>query len=111
VRHPALGAELPSFPNGSSYQISHIGYRMGWPIINGGESMGKPRPKMTINEVIGDMRERGFKISQQRFTQCAHQGVFPFVTLIQTSEDRQSFLIFRKNYEAWADEYLGGYEQ
>jgi hypothetical protein len=111
VRHPALGAELPSFPNGSSYQISHIGYRMGWPIINGGESMGKPRPKMTINEVIGDMRERGFKISQQRFTQCAHQGVFPFVTLIQTSEDRQSFLIFRKNYEEWADEYLGGYEQ
>jgi hypothetical protein len=84
---------------------------MGRPIINGGESMGKPRPKMTINEVIGDMRERGFRISQQRFTKCAHQGVFPFVTLIQTSEDRQSFLIFRKNYEEWADEYLGGYEQ
>jgi hypothetical protein len=83
---------------------------MGRPIINGGESMGKPKPKMTINEVIGDMRERGFKISQQRFTKCAKQGVFPFVTLFQESEEKKSFLIFRRDYEAWADEYLGGYE-
>lgn len=69
------------------------------------------RPKMTINEVITDMRERGFKISQPRFIKCIEMGIFPFVKVISFGgECKNSFLIFRKDYEAWANDYLGGYE-
>lgn len=68
------------------------------------------KPKMTMNEVITDMRERGFAISQKRFKECVLQGVFPFATVFDIGGQRR-FFIFRKDYEAWANDYLGGYEQ
>lgn len=68
------------------------------------------KPNMTTNEVMRDMRERGFSISQPNFTRAVAQGLFPFVKVLGEGETgRKALLIFRKEYEAWADEYLGNY--
>jgi hypothetical protein len=31
--------------------------------------------------------------------------------LFQASEEKKSFFIFLKDYEAWANDYLGGYKE
>ena len=69
------------------------------------------RPNMTIADVIADMRGRGFSISQKTFSLAVERGEFPFVRVLNTgATGRKTLLIFRKDYEAWADDYLGGYE-
>ena len=69
------------------------------------------KPNMTMTEVMHDMRRRGFGISQISFGKALDQGAFPFVRVLDTGETgRKTLLIFRKDYEAWADEYLGGYQ-
>lgn len=69
------------------------------------------RPNMTIADVMADMRGRGFSISQKTFNLAVERGEFPFVRVLSTgATGRKTLLIFRKDYEAWADDYLGGYE-
>lgn len=69
------------------------------------------RPNMTVADVIQDMRDRGFCISQRSFSMAVDSGAFPFVRVLNTgATGRKTLLIFRKDYEAWADDYLGGYE-
>lgn len=65
-------------------------------------------PRMTVNEVLNDMRRRGFKISPKTFSEGVDAGCFPFVNVLSQSEatGRRNVLIMRKDYEAWAQEYL-----
>lgn len=68
--------------------------------------MGSPR--MTIHDVMADMRERGLPMTYKTISDCLKNGIFPFGHVIGTgSSGRATFLILRKDYEAWADEYLG----
>lgn len=69
-----------------------------------------PNPRMTVNEVLDDMRSRGFKISPKTFNEGTDAGCFPFVKILGISEatGRRNVLIMRKDYETWAREYLDG---
>lgn len=68
------------------------------------------RPKMSSNEVIEDMRRRGFRIGYRSLTIGFEKGIYPFIRLMGVGESgRKSFLILRKEYEKWADENIGGY--
>lgn len=65
------------------------------------------KPKMTINEVLSEMRDSGFKISQKTFYEGVDNGIFPFVHILSVGEaGRRSVLILRKEYESWANEFL-----
>lgn len=65
---------------------------------------------MNVAEVMDDMRKRGCKISYGTLVNGIHEEAYPFATQIGESKNgRRQFLILRKVYERWADEYLGGY--
>ena len=66
--------------------------------------MGKPR--MTLDDVLQDMRDHGMKMSKALLTECLKQNVFPFCTNIVMTGGRNNFIIMRKDYESWAKEYL-----
>lgn len=69
--------------------------------------MGKPR--MTLQEVLTEMRRRGMSIGQATLADMIEAGKVPFATMIGYGDTgRRSFLIMRKDFERWADEYLGG---
>lgn len=69
--------------------------------------MGKPR--MTLNEVLTEMRSRGLSMGQATLADMIEAGKVPFATMIGYGDSgRRSFLIMRKDFERWADEYLGG---
>lgn len=64
-------------------------------------------PRMTIHEVMTDMRSRGLPMTYKTISECLKSGAFPFGHVIGTgSSGRTTFLILRKDYEAWANEYL-----
>lgn len=64
-------------------------------------------PRMTINEVMNDMRRRGMGMTQRTIGDNIEAGVFPFGRVLTTGETgRRTFLILRRDYEAWADKYL-----
>lgn len=64
-------------------------------------------PRMTIHEVMVDMRSRGLPMSLKTISECLKSGVFPFGHILNTGPTgRTTFLILRKDYEAWAAEYL-----
>lgn len=66
------------------------------------------KARMTINQVVTDMRSRGLGIGHKALTDGIVSGAFPFGTLLKTNETgRRTFLILRANYETWADENLG----
>lgn len=62
-------------------------------------------PKMTVREVQLDLRDRGLQLSQSTVSKNIKSGAFPFGIVLGTGVRRTSFLILRKDYEAWADEY------
>ena len=66
------------------------------------------KPRMTVNEVLGDMRARGFSISPKTFSEGEDAGCFPFVHVLSQSDNtgRKNLLIMRKDYEKWVREYL-----
>lgn len=65
-------------------------------------------PKMTLRDVCVDMRSRGFKIKADTLSKGIVAGVFPFGTVLGTGKSgRTTFLIIRRNYEEWADKYIG----
>lgn len=69
--------------------------------------MGKPR--MTLQEVLTEMRRRGMSIGQATLADMIEAGEVPFATIIGYGDTgRRSFLIMRKDFERWADEYLEG---
>lgn len=65
------------------------------------------KPNMTTEEVMQDMRRRNFSISYRTFMDGISAGVFPFVKVLGSGKTgRKNFLILRRDYEIWADEYL-----
>lgn len=67
------------------------------------------KPRMTLSEVLAEMRRRGMSIGQATLADMIEAGKVPFATMIGYGDTgRRSFLIMRKDFERWADEYLGG---
>lgn len=62
---------------------------------------------MTIKEVADDLRSRGMGMAYKTITTNIENGTFPFGRILNTGETgRRTFMILRRDYEAWADEYL-----
>lgn len=67
------------------------------------------KPRMTLSEVLTEMRARGLSIGQATLADMIEEGKVPFATLIGYGDaGRRSFLILRADFEEWADKYLGG---
>lgn len=65
------------------------------------------KPRMTMDDVLEDMRSHGMSMDKGVLSQCLKQGVFPFATVLGTSPTgKAKFLIMRRDYEKWAEEYL-----
>lgn len=66
-------------------------------------------PRMTLKEVLDDMRNRGMGINTVTFNKYLDRGFFPFIEIVNVGETgRRTFLIFRSEYEAWANKFFGG---
>jgi hypothetical protein len=66
-------------------------------------------PRMTLKDVADDMRSRGCGLALHTIADRIEDGTFPFGKITSTGNSgRRTFLIFRKDYESWAAEYLGG---
>ena len=71
--------------------------------------MANLSPRMTLDDVLNDMRSKGMPMSKKSLCECLKQGVFPWAHTIGTGPNgRNNYLIMRRDYEAWASEYLGG---
>ena len=65
------------------------------------------KPRMTLDDVLSDMRKPGMPMEKRTLSECLKQGVFPFATVLGISPTgRANFLIMRRDYEKWAEEYL-----
>ena len=65
------------------------------------------KPRMTLDDVLLDMRELGMKMNKKHISQCMKDGTFPFGKVISVGPTgRTTFLIMRKDYERWANEFL-----
>ena len=68
------------------------------------------KPRMNVKDVMDDMRRRGYRIGYSGLLYGFALGLYPFMKLLNVSPNgRNNFLIMRKEYEAWADENIGGY--
>lgn len=66
-----------------------------------------PNPRMTLTEVVADMRSRGMRIKPHTLSDGIASGVFPFGSILSVGETgRRSILILRCDYEKWAAEKL-----
>lgn len=69
------------------------------------------KPRMTLNEVLAEMRRRGMPMGQETLSNGIADGTFPFGKVISTGKaGRRSFLILRRDFEEWAEDYLGDLE-
>ncbi|MBR2311111.1 MAG: hypothetical protein IKA47_11365 [Oscillospiraceae bacterium] len=67
-------------------------------------------PRMRVDDVLEDMRANGMSISKAALCHCLREGIFPFAHIIGIGPTgRADFLIMRKDYEEWAEEYLYNY--
>lgn len=65
------------------------------------------RAKLTVNEAMAEMRERGLSIGPKTFYQGMENGLFPFVRVMGIGNTgRRNLLILRKDFEKWCDENL-----
>lgn len=65
------------------------------------------KPRMTLDDVLADMRSKGMPMEKRVLSECLKKGVFPFATVLGISPTgRANFLIMRRDYEQWAKEYL-----
>ena len=65
------------------------------------------KPRMTLDDVLDDMRAHGMPMGKQTLMECLRTGVFPFATILGFGPTgRTNFLIMRKDYDKWAEEYL-----
>lgn len=66
--------------------------------------------RMTVHQVMSDMRSRGIPIGQQSLIGGIERGAFPFGRVISVGETgRRTLLIPAASYYSWADEHLGPY--
>lgn len=66
-----------------------------------------PGPRMTLAEVVADMRSRGVRIKVNTLSDGIASGTFPFGSILSVGETgRRSILILRCDYEKWAAEKL-----
>ena len=66
-------------------------------------------PRMTLKDVVDDMRKRGCRLAPTTIADRIEDGTFRFGKIVGTGHTgRRTFMIFRKDYETWADQYLGG---
>lgn len=69
--------------------------------------MGNPR--MTLKDVAEDMKSRGCNLAMRTIADRIEDGTFPFGKITGTgSTGRRTFMILRRDYETWAEQYLGG---
>jgi len=65
------------------------------------------KPRMTLDDVLADMRAHGMTMEKKVLSECLKREVFPFATILKTGPTgRTTFLIMRRDYEKWAAEYL-----
>lgn len=58
--------------------------------------------RMTLAEVVADMRRRGTKIKESTVSDGIASGIFPFGSILGVSPTgRRNLLILRRDYEAW----------
>lgn len=67
----------------------------------------KKSPRMTLDEVLEDMRAHGMKMGKALLTECLKQNVFPFCKNVTMESGQNNFIIMRRDYNEWADEYYG----
>lgn len=68
------------------------------------------KPRMTLDDVLVDMRANGMAMEKGVLSHCLKEGIFPFAHVISIGPTgRATFLIMRKDYEKWAAEYLRCY--
>ena len=66
--------------------------------------------RMTVAQVIHDMRTRGIPIGQKNLVCGIESGAFPFGRVISVGETgRRTLLITASSYYSWADEHFGTY--
>ena len=71
--------------------------------------MAKLSFRMTVQEVMRDMRNCGERISQETLTNGMAAGVFPFGTMVsEGATGRRTFIILREQYEQWKKENMRG---
>lgn len=64
-------------------------------------------PRMTLDDVLEDMRAHGMPMEKRALSYCLKEGIFPFAHVLSVSPTgKTKFLIMRRDYNAWADEYL-----
>lgn len=67
----------------------------------------KLSPRMTLEEVCRDMRNHGMSMSTKTLADGIETGAFPFGTMVSKSETGiRNIIVMRKDYCAWASEYL-----
>lgn len=65
------------------------------------------KPRMTLDDVLEDMRAHGMPIGKGELSHCLKEGIFPFAHITSIGPTgRVAFLIMRKDYNAGAEEYL-----
>lgn len=65
-------------------------------------------PRMTIDDVLNDMRSKGMPMSKKTLCECLKKEIFPWAHTISTGPNgRNNYLIMRRDYLNWAKEYLG----
>lgn len=65
------------------------------------------KPRMTLEDVCQDMREHGVSMDKGSLSKGLKRGIFPFGIIQNTGKSgRTTFLIWRRDYEKWAKEYL-----
>ena len=66
------------------------------------------KPRMTVNDVLQEMRQRGMSIGQGTLSDGIADGTFPFGKVMGIGKaGRRNFLILRADFEKWAAAYLG----
>lgn len=62
---------------------------------------------MTVNEVLGDMRKNGIRMSPKKFNFMTDAGMLPFVKVVSVSAGgRRTQVIMRREYNAWLNTIL-----
>lgn len=66
--------------------------------------------RIGLHEISERMQQAGAGIGNEALYKMAREGKLPFVTDIHMGPNgRASFVIWRKDFERWADEYLKDY--
>lgn len=66
------------------------------------------KPRMSVNDVLAEMRQRGMPIGQGTLSDGIADGTFPFGKVMGIGKaGRRNFLILRADFEKWAEVYLG----